>query len=199
MTSSNTTGHHYSPVVFDDVMFERRLEGERQGHVAEVVVGELQLPALGRAGLGSRHDAGVVDQRVERALPGVGEGGQRLAALQVEDGVPHRLAAGAATDVGRRLLALLRSTDGEGDLGAGPGEGAGRLEAEARGAAGDDDAAAGEVEAVDHLGGGGGGGERGGESCHGVNGSPAGCGTCTCQPRSARSATDQESRGACAV
>ena len=108
-----------------------------EGEVTEVVGGELELPAFRGAEFGGRHHAGVVDEDVERAVPVRDEVGDRLLVGQVQP-----------------------CADRDGDFGAGGGEDPGGLQSEAGAAAGDDRASAGQVDAVDHLGGGGGWAER---------------------------------------
>ena len=64
---------------------QRRVQPEGELEVTEVVGRELHLPALGSAlQLGQRHDAGVVDQDVQSALPGGDEVADRLPVSQVE-------------------------------------------------------------------------------------------------------------------
>ena len=52
---------------------QRLAQAEREREVPEVVGRELQLPALGRARLGGRHHAGVVDQHVQRPVQAADE------------------------------------------------------------------------------------------------------------------------------
>jgi hypothetical protein len=58
-----------------------------QGEVAEVVDRQLRLPALrGELPIRQHHHAGVGDDRVERALPGLAEGPDRAQVGEVEFG-----------------------------------------------------------------------------------------------------------------
>ena len=123
-------------------------DGERE--VPEVVGGELHLPALGRVlERGERHHAGVVDEQVQRAAPVRHERGHRGLVDEVEAADAH----GAALDRRRGAPSRGGVAHRERDLGAGPGEHAGRLDPDARRAAGDDRAPTGQVDARDDLGG----------------------------------------------
>ena len=140
-----------------------------QREVAEVVGGELALPsAVGELERGDRHHAGVVDQQVQRAGP---RGGERRATLGEVDEVDvrhvHVGVAGGRGDVGRDPVPGGGVADREGDGRAGPGQRACGLHADAGGAAGDDRAGAGQVDALDDLVRGGGGVETGGDQGHG--------------------------------
>jgi hypothetical protein len=143
-------GHRHHPRVA--AALDRRPQPVDQREVPEVVGGELGLPARPHPDLRGRHDPGVVDHHVDRAA-GVqevaGEGGDAVEVTEVEGGELDTL------DPVERLLRRVRATGGDDDVGAGGGQGAGRLEAESRVAARDDREAAGEVDAVQHLAGGG--------------------------------------------
>ena len=123
-------------------------------------------PSGVRCSSGERHHAGVVDQDVQRAVPGGDERGDRGLVGEVEAAD----ADGPAVD--RRGGALARGgvAHGEGHLGAGAGQRAGGLDADAGRAAGDDRALAGQVDALDDLGGRGVEAERGGDGCHATGG-----------------------------
>jgi hypothetical protein len=142
---------------------ERAVQAGGQGEVAEVVGGELHLPAFGGAHQRGGHQPGVVDQDVQRARPVRGEGAHGCLVGEVERGDQDRLVAGAGDDVPGGAVARLFVADGEGDLGAGTGQRAGGLDADAGGPAGHDGPAAGQIDAVHDLGGRGLCGERGGD------------------------------------
>ena len=107
-----------------------------QREVAEVVGAELHLEAVLGALLGDGHDAGVVDEDVEVALPRVGEGVDGGEVGEVE---PAHL--GLAVDGGGGRLALGDVADGEHDARAGAAELASGGEADAAVGAGDDEGA----------------------------------------------------------
>ena len=104
----------------DDALADPRQQQVGQREVAEVVGADLQLEAVLCARLGRGHDAGVVDQDVEVAVPALGELPDRREVGEVEpahrDGTPH---------VGRGLLAPGGVAHGEGHARAGAGELAG--------------------------------------------------------------------------
>jgi hypothetical protein len=102
-----------------------------QREVAEVVRADLRLEAVGGASLGDGHDAGVVDEQVEVALPGLGERADGREVREVE--VAH---LGRAGHRRRELLAAARVAHGEHDVGAHPGELARSDQADAAGRAG---------------------------------------------------------------
>jgi hypothetical protein len=116
-----------------------------------VVGGELHLPALRRAHERRGHDAGVVDQDVQRAVPPGRERRDGGLVGEIERRDQDLLVAGAVDDVLRGALAGLEVADRQGHLGARAGQGARRLDADAGRAAGDDGAAAGEVDPFDYL------------------------------------------------
>ena len=97
-----------------------RPSGQRE--VAEVVGGELELPALRGVRLGAGHDPGVVDQDVQRPVPRGDQGAHG------PDGRPgrararrHRVVARArATMSSRRRAAGAGVAHGQGDLSARP-------------------------------------------------------------------------------
>jgi hypothetical protein len=72
---------------------ERAVQPEREPEVAEVVGGELQLPAPRGALFGRGHHARVVDQDVQRALPAPRERGDRSGVGQLQFADPQRAAA----------------------------------------------------------------------------------------------------------
>ena len=137
--------------------------GERE--VAEVVGGELQLPALRRAQLSGE---AMTPALLTRMCSGPSQRGDERRDGRLVGEVERRdedlLVAGGRGDVLGGALAGLGVADGEGDLGAGAGQRAGGLDADAGRAAGDDGAAAGQVDAGDDLGGGGVGAERRGDA-----------------------------------
>ena len=63
---------------------ERFVQAQREREVAEVVGRELAAPSPRGVRLGRRHHAGVVDEDVQRAVPGVRERGDRRAIGEVE-------------------------------------------------------------------------------------------------------------------
>ena len=102
-----------------DAVADVRQEQVREREVAEVVGADLHLEAVGGAPLRDRHHAGVVDQDVEVAVPGVGERPHRgeVGEVELPDlGVPSIVAAAGAApgDV----------ADGEDDARAGAGRSA---------------------------------------------------------------------------
>jgi len=134
-----------------------------QGEVAEVVGGELHLPALGRTHLGRCHQARVVDQDVQRAVPRGGERRDRRLVGKIQRRDQDLLVAGRRDDVLGGALSGRQIADRERDLRARARQGPGGLDADPGCPSGHDDAAAGEIDAVDHLGGGGLGAERRGD------------------------------------
>ena len=128
------------------------MQAEREREVAEVVGRELHLLAAVRERqLLDRHHAGVVDEDVERPVPAGHEGVDAGEVGQLEVGDRDVVVAGARADVAGDLLAVAGPAHGEGDRGPSSGERAGGLDADARGAAGDDRPLAREVDALDHL------------------------------------------------
>jgi hypothetical protein len=64
---------------------ERVVQPGGEGEVAQEVRGELHFPALaGALELRERHDAGVVDQDVQRLVPGSGEAADGVLVGQVQ-------------------------------------------------------------------------------------------------------------------
>ena len=122
--------------------------GERE--VPEVVRRELQLPPLRGPGEPSGDNAGIGDEEVQRTVPRVDKTPDACLVGQVEVRNPGARDGGCVAD-------------GEGHLGAGGGQRAGRFGADARGSPGHDGADAGEVDAVEHVVRGAGGRERGGD------------------------------------
>lgn len=105
------------------------MQADREGEVADVVGGELALEARGRAlELLDGHHARVVDEHVQRPVPGGDEGADRVEVGQLE-----RRDADIAVDVGGDALAGLGVADGDRYLGAGLRQRAGGLDADARG------------------------------------------------------------------
>jgi hypothetical protein len=131
-----------------------------QREVAEVVGGELALPALAGAPERAGHDPGVVDQDVHGAAPGADERRDRGLVGQVERG-DGDLPAGGRGDVGGGPVAGDLVADGDGDVGACAGQRTGGLDADAGRAAGDDGPPTAQVDVGQYLGRGGPGGERG--------------------------------------
>ena len=130
------------------------METEREHEVAEMVGRELELPAVWRQlERGQRHHAGVVDEDVERSGPGVREGGDRGRIGEVQRSDVNRVVAGRLADLDRGALAGVGVADGQRDRGAGARERAGGFDADPGRGAGDDCVPAGEIDALDHLGG----------------------------------------------
>ena len=110
----------------------------------------MSMTALKPPGLMSAASAGKLpaapETRTSMGPVGVGEGrdrrGDGLGIAHVED-----VAAGAGAESGEGGLDLLRAAAADAEPGAGGGEGAGDAEVDAAGAAGDEDVAAGIVEA----------------------------------------------------
>ncbi len=132
-----------------------------QHEVAQVIGAELGLEAVRRLAERRRHDAGVGDDQVERLAgrdQGVGAGAYAGQGRQVElRQLQPAAVRGLGADLGRGGLRLLQVARRADDLGAMGGEGASRLDAEARGHAGHQDALAAQVDARQHVVGGGGG------------------------------------------
>ncbi|GAA3251312.1 hypothetical protein GCM10010493_26110 [Streptomyces lavendulae subsp. grasserius] len=104
---------------------------------------------------------------MQRAPPVGGEGGDGRRIGEVEAGDAQVPVAGRRGDVLGHALARGHVADGQGDGRSGPGEDAGRSPAEAGGGAGDDRAAAGEVDAPSDVGGGAGEAVGCGDGGHG--------------------------------
>ena len=130
---------------------QRVAQAEREREVAEVIRGELQLPALRRARLGARHDARVVDEDVQRPGPGRDERRDRGAICEVEVLDVHVGIAGRVGDLSGRALAGGEVAHRERHVGSGAGQRTRRLYPDPRCAARHDDAAAREVDAARHL------------------------------------------------
>ncbi len=108
---------------------ERRQQQRGQGEVAEDVGAELQLEAVdGLEPLRRRHDAGVVEQQIERKaafeLAG-GEGAHRCQAGEVENSQLRLGVGNLASQAFERGLPLIPVSTGEDDGGAGAGKLAG--------------------------------------------------------------------------
>jgi hypothetical protein len=105
-------------------------------------------------GVGERagHDPGVVDQQVQRPVaPALGEGPDRLEAGEVQHRPRHLASIWALGDVGDGRLGQVGFADGDDHLGPGFGQGAGGLDPDAGGPAGDDGDLAGQVLAGDDV------------------------------------------------
>jgi hypothetical protein len=104
-----------------------------QGEVAQMVGGELQLPALGRTlQLRQGHDPGVVHQNVQRPGPAGHEVAHRglIGEVQARD-------RDLGAELGGDLLPRSHVPDRERHLSPGAGQGPGSLDPNARGASGD--------------------------------------------------------------
>ena len=119
---------------------EVRQQQVGQREVAQVVGAELGLEAVLGAALGDVHDAGVVDEQVQVAVPGVGELAYGGEVGQVEPADLH-----AAVHRRGCGFAALGVPYGEDDVGARGGQGRGGGESEAAVGAGHDGGAAGLV------------------------------------------------------
>jgi hypothetical protein len=141
------------------------VQAQRECEVAEVVGGEVRLDALRvQREFGQRHDAGVVDEQVERSGPASGEGGHRPGVGEVESAHTNSGIAGAGSDVGGRPCSCIGVAHRECDVGARAGQGTCRFDADAGRTAGDDGSGAGQVDAGDDLVGGRLRSERGGDA-----------------------------------
>ena len=127
---------------------ERVVQAEREREVPEVVGGELQLPALGRARLGGRHHACVVDEHVQWARPGRDEGRDRRPVGEVEVLDAHVGIARGFDDLAGRALAGGKVAHRERHVGSRARQRTRRLDSDPGRAAGDDDAATAEVDAA---------------------------------------------------
>lgn len=139
-------------------LVEARHQQVGEQEVAEVVRPELELEAVGGARERGGHHAGVVHEHVDPRVSGPqfgGAGADRRERGQVQDRVLD-----AARQVRDRRPALVPVARGQHHAGAGPREHPRALVAEAGGATGDHDRAAGQVEAGDDLVGGAVGSER---------------------------------------
>ena len=117
------------------------MQAQGQGCVAEVVCGELRLPALGGDGaLGQSQDPGVVYQDVQGQRPGGGEGVDGRAVRQVEARDSDVVSPGGGLDIDGGALAGVGAAHGQGHLGACAGQRAGGLQPDPRSAAGHDGA-----------------------------------------------------------
>jgi hypothetical protein len=124
--------------------------------VAEVIGGELEFVPLGaEPKFGDGHDAGVVDQDVQRAGVVLDQAVDRGAVEQVQLRHRDRLVGGAGADVGGDALGRSQVACGDERLGAGRGQRAGGLHADTARSAGDQRATAAQVDAGDDIGGGG--------------------------------------------
>ena len=124
-----------------------------QGEVTEMVRGELHLPPLRSPQLRGGHDAGVVDQDVQRPVPVGDEGrdGRLISEIQRRDQDP--LVAGAGRDVFGGTRASLDVAHGQGDLGVRARERPGGLDSDTGRAAGDDRTFAAQIDTRDDVGG----------------------------------------------
>jgi hypothetical protein len=89
----------------------------------------------------------------QRAVPGRRERRHGGLVGQVQPGHEHLLVTGGLGDLGGGALARFDVADRQRHFGARPGQRPGGLDADARGAAGHDGPAAGEIDAVHDLGG----------------------------------------------
>lgn len=119
-----------------------------QGEVAEVVGRELSLPAGADPRLGAGHDARAVDDDVDGASGGEEPLGEGPHALQVTEVQLVRL---DAVDALQGLAGGLRAPRRDHHVGARAGQCPGRLQTDARIAAGDDRELAGEVDPLQDL------------------------------------------------
>jgi len=127
----------------------------------EVVRGELQLVSLRTdAPLRDGHHPGVVDQKVQRVGDRGDEPVDRPAVDQVEVGDRHGPVARGSAHVGGDALGRGRVARSDDRLGARRGERASGLDADPARRAGDERAAAVQIDALDDLEGGAGGAER---------------------------------------
>ena len=106
---------------------------------------------------------GVVDEDVQRAVPAGRRTPRRTPGRPGRGVDPDLLVAGGRDDVVGRALARFNVADRDRDFGARAGQCPGGLDADAGRPAGDDGPAAGQIDAVDDLGGGGLGAERRGD------------------------------------
>lgn len=130
---------------------ERVVQARGEREVAQMVGGELQLPSLFGVLLGAGHDAGVVHQDVQRALPGRGECGDGRRIGEVQVGHMHVLVAGRFGDVLGDELADRHVADGQSDGRPRTSQGPSRLRAETGGCAGDQRTAAREIDTLRDL------------------------------------------------
>ena len=129
-----------------------RTQTKHEREMAEIVAGELHLPALvGSLEFGDRHHAGVVHQDVKRTPPPLGEGGDRRLVGQVETLDVYGVVAGLAPKVGCHRFPGLRSANGQGDLRARGTQRARRLDAQATRRARHHGSLAGQIDSRDHL------------------------------------------------
>ncbi len=131
---------------------ERAVQAGGKREVAEMIGGELELPALWCAGLRARHHAGVVDQDVQRPVPG---GDQRRDRCRVGEvhGRDEDVGVGATGHDRRRdTLSCVGVADREGHLRADGGERTCGLQADTRCPTGHDDPAAAQIDPADDLG-----------------------------------------------
>ena len=140
-------GERHDTGAFGRLQLRGEFHGQR--HVAEMVGAELAFPALADAGEGAGHDAGIVDQEVQRpAGPGIVIG---KAAHAGEVGKVHRRDLDLTGDAGERFGCEFRTPRGYGDARPGRGEGADGFQPDAGIAAGDDGILALEVDALDDF------------------------------------------------
>ena len=87
--------------------------------MAEVVSGELHLPAFSGASLGVGHHAGIVDEDVERSPPGGDERLNRGLVSEVKRSDVDVPVVGGLDDTVGSLLASLGVAHGDRDIGSG--------------------------------------------------------------------------------
>ena len=148
--------------------FERGVQSEGEGEMAEIVCGELHLAALGGpCQLGQGHDAGVVDQHMHRPGPEPGsEVPDRRRVGDVEGRGLHSRIPGGFSDLGCDPAAGVEPSHTENDVGACGGQRTCGLHADAGSRSGDDGATAGQVDIGKDIGGRGGEPERGCKQWH---------------------------------
>lgn len=111
---------------------QRLVEPEGEPEVAEMVGGELQFAVFRRPGQTGCDDTRVIDQQVQRPVPALPEAIDRTGIREVQRGDVQSVVAGRGGQIlGHRRTGVCVA-DREGDLRAGAGERADRLEADAR-------------------------------------------------------------------
>nr|WP_264295191.1 hypothetical protein [Microbispora sitophila] len=123
-------------------------QAQSQLEVAEMVGRELPFVAARVSNQFAAHDAGVVDEDVERAAGVEIPGGEGVDRCRVEEVEPAGL---DVLDPGQRGRGAVRVACGHGDRRAGLVERTGGLQTDPAVAAGDDDARAGQVDAPEHV------------------------------------------------
>ena len=127
---------------------ERVVQAEREREVPEVVGRELQLPALGRARLGRRHHAGVVDEHVQGPVQAATKAATDARSARSRCSRAHVGIAGRFDDLAGRALAGGEVAHRERHVGSRARQRTRRLDSDPGRAAGDDDAATAEVDAA---------------------------------------------------